>query len=103
MSSCAAVNMQAAAAALEKGRMMEVGSAAGYYTSKSPQMILHEWCRRQNRPKPRYKVLPDEDGRFRCKVGGAPTGHDAVGHVVKETTAAHLSLRDKWLGGTRHG
>jgi dsRNA-specific ribonuclease len=52
----------------EKGRMMEVGSSAGYYTSKSPQMILHEWCRRQNRPKPRYKVLPGEDGQFRCKV-----------------------------------
>lgn len=49
--------------------MMEVGSSAGYYTSKSPQMILHEWCRRQGRPKPRYKALPTEDGRFRCRVG----------------------------------
>ncbi len=50
---------------------MEVNSPAGYYTSKSPQMILHEWCRRQNRPKPRYKALPTEDGRFRCKVGAS--------------------------------
>lgn len=47
---------------------MEVNSKAGFYTSKSPQMILHEWCRRQNRPKPRYKTLPTEDGRFRCRV-----------------------------------
>ena len=50
---------------------MEVGSAAGYYTSKSPQMILHEWARRAGRLKPRYKTLPTEDGRFRCRVGRA--------------------------------
>ena len=48
--------------------MMEVGSRAGYYTSKSPKMILHEWCNRANRPKPRYKAIATEDGRFRCKV-----------------------------------
>ncbi len=47
---------------------MEVGSRAGYYTSKSPKMILHEWCNRANRPKPRYKAIITEDGRFRCKV-----------------------------------
>ena len=47
---------------------MEVGSRAGYYTSKSPKMILHEWCNRANRPKPRYKAIATEDGRFRCKV-----------------------------------
>ena len=63
-----AAQAQPPAAQPEKGRMMEVGSSAGYYTSKSPQMILHEWCRRQNRPKPRYKVLPGDDGQFRCKV-----------------------------------
>jgi dsRNA-specific ribonuclease len=56
---------------------MEVGSSAGYYTSKSPQMILHEWCRRQNRPKPRYKVLPGEDGQFRCKVRGTAEAQHA--------------------------
>ena len=48
--------------------MMEVGSRAGYYTSKSPKMILHEWCNRANRPKPRYKPIAMEDGQFRCKV-----------------------------------
>jgi hypothetical protein len=48
--------------------MMEVGSRAGYYTSKSPKMILHEWCNRANLPKPRYKAIPMEDGCFRCKV-----------------------------------
>ena len=48
--------------------MMEVGSRAGYYTSKSPKMILHEWCNRANLPKPRYKAIALEDGRFRCKV-----------------------------------
>ncbi len=52
----------------DQGGMMEVGSRAGYYTSKSPKMILHEWCNRANRPKPRYKAITTEDGRFRCKV-----------------------------------
>ena len=52
--------------------MMEVGSRAGYYTSKSPKMILHEWCNRANRPNPRYKAIATEDGRFRCKVLAAP-------------------------------
>ena len=47
---------------------MEVGSRAGYYTSKSPKMILHEWCNRANRPKPRYKAIATDDGRYRCKV-----------------------------------
>ena len=57
---------------------MEVGSRAGYYTSKSPKMILHEWCNRANRPKPRYKAIATEDGRFRCKV---PTCVQGVGLV----------------------
>lgn len=51
---------------------MEVGSRAGYYTSKSPKMILHEWCNRDRRVKPRYKTIAMEDGRFRCKVGPKP-------------------------------
>ena len=47
---------------------MEVGSRAGFYTSKSPKMILHEWCNRAQRAKPRYKAIPTDDGRFRCKA-----------------------------------
>lgn len=49
---------------------MEVGSRAGYYTSKSPKMILHEWCNRDKRVKPRYKAISMDGGRYRCKVGG---------------------------------
>lgn len=47
---------------------MEIGSKAGYYSSKSPKMILHEWCARDKRLKPRYKAIAMDGGRFRCKV-----------------------------------
>ena len=47
---------------------MDVGSKGGYFSEKSPKLLLHEWCLQQKRPKPRYKSLPDEAGGFRCKV-----------------------------------
>ncbi|KAK9866236.1 hypothetical protein WJX84_005972 [Apatococcus fuscideae] len=58
-------------------RTMEVGSRGGYFSEKSPKLLLHEWCLQQKRPKPRYKSLPDEAGGFRCKVVLAdPRDHD---------------------------
>eukprot|EP00208_Stichococcus_sp_RCC1054_P007321 CAMPEP_0206144812 /NCGR_PEP_ID=MMETSP1473-20131121/25453_1 /ASSEMBLY_ACC=CAM_ASM_001109 /TAXON_ID=1461547 /ORGANISM="Stichococcus sp, Strain RCC1054" /LENGTH=226 /DNA_ID=CAMNT_0053540783 /DNA_START=230 /DNA_END=907 /DNA_ORIENTATION=+ len=90
---------EAAAPAAEKGGMMEVNSKAGFYTSKSPQMILHEWCRRQNRPKPRYKTLPTEDGRFRCRVVLPDKNHtdrDEIVFLEAEHAAGDDSSAQQW-------
>lgn len=55
----------------------QVGSTAGYYTEKSPKVLLHEWCVRQKRPRPKYRpqALMGEGGgqapapgQYRCKV-----------------------------------
>lgn len=49
-------------------RMFDVGSAGGYYTEKSPKLMLHEWCTQQKRPKPKYKAVridPDKGGGYR--------------------------------------
>ena len=62
--------------------MMEVGSKAGYYTSKSPKMILHEWCNRDKRVKPRYKAIAMDDGTFRCKVTPQPQRTEAL-HLIR--------------------
>lgn len=48
--------------------MFDVGSAGGYYTEKSPKLMLHEWCTQQKRPKPKYKAVridPDKGGGYR--------------------------------------
>jgi hypothetical protein len=47
---------------------MDVGAGGGYYTQKTPKLLLHEWCLRAKRPKPRYKALPEADGTFRCRA-----------------------------------
>ena len=47
---------------------MQPGSKGGYYTEKSPKMLLLEWCQQQKRPKPRYKVLAAAANTMRCKV-----------------------------------
>jgi ATP-dependent RNA helicase DHX57 len=50
------------------GGMMDVGSRAGAYTSKSPKLLLHEWLIKEKRPKPRYKTSEMAAGTFTCKV-----------------------------------
>ncbi len=47
---------------------MQPGNKGGYYTEKSPKMLLLEWCQQQKRPKPRYKVLAAAANTMRCKV-----------------------------------
>jgi hypothetical protein len=53
--------------------MFDVGSSGGYYTEKSPKLMLHEWCTQQKRPKPKYKAIaidPERGGGFRCVLWG---------------------------------
>lgn len=47
---------------------MDVGSQGGAWTKKSPKLLLLEWTQAQKRSKPRYKALPEAEGKFRCKV-----------------------------------
>ena len=39
-----------------QGKTMDVGAKAGFYTEKSPKMLLQEWCIQKKRPTPRYKI-----------------------------------------------
>ena len=55
-------------ATLQPGTTMQPGSKGGYYTEKSPKMLLLEWCQQQNRQKPRYKVMAAGAKGLRCKV-----------------------------------
>lgn len=48
--------------------MMDVGSGGGYYTNKSPKMLLHELCQKQKYGKPRYVNRKADDGKSTCKV-----------------------------------
>eukprot|EP00879_Flechtneria_rotunda_P002391 GHRR01002587.1.p2 GENE.GHRR01002587.1~~GHRR01002587.1.p2 ORF type:complete len:488 (+),score=215.76 GHRR01002587.1:456-1919(+) len=53
------------------GKMFDVGSRGGFYTEKSPRLMLADWCTQQNRPKPRFKavpVKPDREGGYRARV-----------------------------------
>lgn len=52
---------------------MTINSKAGYYTSKSPSMHLHEWTQREKRPKARYVPRQIEGGLWTCKVRRACT------------------------------
>lgn len=50
-------------------KTFDVGSRGGFYTEKSPKLMLHEWCTQQKRPKPKYKAVAvdaDKGGGFRC-------------------------------------
>lgn len=51
---------------------MDVGSKGGAWTLKSPKLLLLEWTQGQKRLKPRYKVLPQDGGKFGCKVRQTP-------------------------------
>lgn len=48
--------------------MMQPGSKGGYYTDKSPKLLLLEWCQQQRRPQPRYKDLPIAGQLHKCRV-----------------------------------
>ena len=54
------------------GGMMDVGSKAGYYTSKSPKLQLLELCQKDKKPTPRYSARTaegsGEEGGWSCKV-----------------------------------
>eukprot|EP00884_Botryococcus_braunii_P007206 jgi/Botrbrau1/16487/Bobra.0142s0081.1 len=52
----------------QAGKMMDVGAKAGYYTEKSPKMMLQEWCTQQKRARPRYVLQKLDGGVFGCKV-----------------------------------
>jgi len=54
---------------LAQANVMDVGAKAGYYTEKSPKMMLLEWCQQQKRPTPRYRTTAAEgDSAGKCKV-----------------------------------
>ena len=43
-------------------KTMDVGAKAGFYTEKSPKMLLQEWCMQQKRPCPRYRITAGDEG-----------------------------------------
>ena len=45
-----------------QGKTMDVGAKAGFYTEKSPKMLLQEWCIQKKRPTPRYRVTANDEG-----------------------------------------
>ena len=53
---------------MQKVTTLQPGSKGGYFTEKSPKMLLLEWCNQQKRPKPRYKVMAAAADTMRCKV-----------------------------------
>lgn len=73
-SSCGSTSQQpmsdSAASTTGVARSMDINSKAGYYTEKTPKLLLHELCMREKRPRARFKVIPVDDspGLFRCKV-----------------------------------
>lgn len=46
----------------QQGKTMDVGAKAGFYTEKSPKMLLHEWCIQKKRPTPRYRITVADEG-----------------------------------------
>jgi ATP-dependent RNA helicase DHX57 len=50
-------------------KIMDLNSKAGYYTSKSPKMLLHEWCLKEKLPRPKYKTISVDGGsKFKCRI-----------------------------------
>ena len=45
-----------------QGKTMDVGAKAGFYTEKSPKMLLQEWCIQKKRPTPRYRIIAGDEG-----------------------------------------
>ncbi|KAF8055672.1 DHX57 [Scenedesmus sp. PABB004] len=57
---CAAASASGAGAG---SGTFDVGSRGGYYTEKSPKLMLHEWCGQAKRPRPKYKAVPVDAAR----------------------------------------
>lgn len=55
---------------LQAGNTLQPGSKGGYFTEKSPKMLLLEWCQQEKRQKPRYKVMAAGAAGMKCKVRG---------------------------------
>ena len=49
-------------------KVMDIGSRGGAWTKKSPKLLLLEWTQSHKQPKPRFKSLPADASKFRCKV-----------------------------------
>lgn len=50
-------------------KVMDLNSKAGYYASKSPKMLLHEWCLKEKLPRPKYKTISMDGGsKFKCRI-----------------------------------
>lgn len=64
---------------------MDLGSRAGYYTSKSPEMHLAEHLLRSKKVKARFVTKQLPSGLWTCKVCKAPCIHanvDATGRCM---------------------
>ncbi|GMH41213.1 hypothetical protein BSKO_09123 [Bryopsis sp. KO-2023] len=50
-------------------RVQDVGTTGGgYFSHKSPKLYLLEWCKKQNRKKPIYRLRNATEGKWTCKV-----------------------------------
>lgn len=58
---------------------MDVGAKAGFYTEKSPKMLLHEWCMQKKRPTPRYRITAAEEGEQITKAKVHCCGRPCLG------------------------
>ena len=66
--------------------MMDVGSRGGYFTEKSPKMLLLEWCQSNSRGKPRYRAKAVGGGGGE-EGGGRETPSEAVGDDASDSSA----------------
>ena len=65
---------------------MDVGSRGGYFTEKSPKMLLLEWCQSNSRGKPRYRAKAVGGGGGE-EGGGRETPSEAVGDDASDSSA----------------
>lgn len=79
---------------------MDVGSRGGYYSEKSPKLLLYEWCQRQKRPRPKFKVVPQQqqaegqpDGplQYRWEGGGGGGGHVGDQEAWERAAGKHVT------------
>ena len=79
---------------MPQAKTMDVNARAGFYTEKSPKMLLHEWCIAQKRPTPRYRVTPADDagGAIRCKVRQSCSQTAAAVQVLQDLADSGVCL-----------
>ncbi len=68
---------------------LQVGSKAGYYTSKSPQLHLQEWVQREKRPRMRAQPRRLDNGKWTCKVRGRRTVNRAPGSLPMQPMTSY--------------